>query len=199
MTLHLLANIAEDGTASQRKLADRIGAALGLTNALMKRCASKGWVKVRQIPPRRYAYYLTPQGFLEKSRRTAEYVSSSLTFFRQARADYRTLIEQARSTGAGRFVLYGTGDLADIATLAARDEDVELTGIVDPGCNVPIINGLPAYASLPETDYVILTDDRTPQDSFNDLCRVLPVDRILAPAFLHVGPVPGGESDDTIP
>ena len=48
---------------SQRHLAAELGIALGLANAYVKRCIRKGLLKVSEVPARRYAYYLTPQGF----------------------------------------------------------------------------------------------------------------------------------------
>ena len=65
-----LLNSVDDGAQSQRRIAEELGIALGLVNAYLKRCVKKGLVKVSQAPARRYAYYLTPQGFAEKSRLT---------------------------------------------------------------------------------------------------------------------------------
>ena len=69
IVLNLL-NSVDDGAQSQRRIAEDLGIALGLVNAYLKRCVKKGLVKVSQAPARRYAYYLTPQGFAEKSRLT---------------------------------------------------------------------------------------------------------------------------------
>ena len=67
ITLGVLTAIEEDDRATQRAISEDLGIALGLTNAYLKRCVKKGFIKVRQIPANRYAYYLTPQGFAEKS------------------------------------------------------------------------------------------------------------------------------------
>ena len=67
-TLDLLEAVERGEPISQRKLAARLGVALGLANALVKRCIHKGLLKVREAPTRRYAYYLTPTGFSEKHR-----------------------------------------------------------------------------------------------------------------------------------
>ena len=48
----------------------------------------QGCMKARQAPYKRYAYYLTPEGFVEKSRLVGEYLQSSLEFFRKARGQY---------------------------------------------------------------------------------------------------------------
>src|ERR1700738_702083 len=87
IVLDLLTSVEHDGDRSQRHIAAELGIALGLVNAYLKRCVKKGLVKVHDAPARRYAYYLTPQGFAEKSRLTVEYLSSSFSFFRLAKAD----------------------------------------------------------------------------------------------------------------
>src|SRR5258708_8497310 len=85
--LGLLASVERDGAQSQRKLASELGIALGLVNAYLKRCVKKGLLKVSEAPARRYVYYLTPQGFAEKSKLTVDYLAYSFSFFRQAPSD----------------------------------------------------------------------------------------------------------------
>src|SRR6516162_6164706 len=97
--LGLLDAVEQERVQSQRHLASELGIALGLVNAYLKRCIKKGLVKVRQAPARRYAYYLTPQGFAEKSRLTVEYLSYSFSFFRRAKADCMAALESARGRG----------------------------------------------------------------------------------------------------
>src|SRR5262249_14347431 len=97
--LGLLESVERDGGQTQRRLASGLGIALGLVNAYLKRCIKKGLVKVGQAPARRYAYYLTPQGFAEKSRLTAEYPSHSFSFFLPARTDSAQLFVAAPAAG----------------------------------------------------------------------------------------------------
>ena len=85
--LGLLTSVERDSGITQRKLAQDLGIALGLANAYLRRCVRKGLVKMSQVPLNRYAYYLTPQGFAEKSRLMAEYLSVSFDFFRRARSE----------------------------------------------------------------------------------------------------------------
>src|ERR1700741_1662278 len=103
--LGLLDSVERDGGQSQRRLSSELGIAPGLVNAYLKRCVKKGLLKVNQAPARRYVYYLTPQGFAEKSRLTVEYLSYSLSFFRHARSDCTAVFEQAKHRGWSRMVL----------------------------------------------------------------------------------------------
>ena len=189
ITLRLLDDVDGDSLTSQRSLAIRLGIAVGLANAYLKRCVRKGWVKVRQVPARRYAYYLTPQGFAEKSRLTAEYLGYSFAFFRNARAQCVDLLEVAARHDARRVLLVGEGDLAEIATLAAREAGIELVAVWAPGCNRASIAGVPVVADLPASDSfdrVLLTDIRTPQQSHDALAARFDRERILVPRILRV-------------
>ncbi|MDH3703606.1 MAG: winged helix-turn-helix transcriptional regulator [Alphaproteobacteria bacterium] len=200
ITLGLLTAVHENSGITQRSAAKELGIALGLTNAYLKRCVRKGYIKVSQIPSNRYAYYLTPQGFSEKARLTAEYLSSSLTFFRQARSQCAEALQHCRAQGLRRIALAGAGDLAEIATLCARDIEVQLVGTIDPGesgsqlAGLPVANDLSAFGTV---DAVLVTDLKAPQETYERLRAILPAERILTPALLHI--VRGAPADGAGP
>jgi DNA-binding MarR family transcriptional regulator len=130
IVLGVLDVVERDPTVTQRSVARELGIALGLANAYLKRCIRKGLIKVGQVPRRRYAYYLTPQGFAEKSRLTATYLADSFSLFRTARSQCGDVFATAGARGQKRLVLVGTGDLAEIAHLVARDHGVDIVGVV---------------------------------------------------------------------
>ena len=74
--IDFLASLEGGEVSSQTSLAGRISVSAGLVNALVKRAVQKGYVKMRKAPYRRYAYYLTPKGFAEKSRLVAKYLDT---------------------------------------------------------------------------------------------------------------------------
>ncbi len=188
-TLHLLADIETRGVVSQRSLAMRLGIAVGLTNAYVKRLVRKGWIKVQKVPARRYAYFVTPEGFVEKSRLTAEYLSFSFTFFRRAREQCLDLLRQCERLGRTRVALFGASELAEIATLAARETCVKIVGIGAPGKNAEKFAGLPvatALDDLPAFDAVLVTDTSAAQATYEMLRQRVAEDRILTPPLLHI-------------
>jgi DNA-binding MarR family transcriptional regulator len=182
----------ERGATSQRSLADELGIALGLVNAYLKRCVKKGLVKVRQAPARRYAYYLTPHGFAEKSRLTVEFLSSSFGFFRQAKADCSAALQTAAARGLQRIALAGVSDLAEVAMICAAECGVQITAVVDPRSTLPRFVGLPVVTSLEaiaaECDAVLVTDLVAARETFEAAAARLGADRVLAPRLLGVTP-----------
>jgi DNA-binding MarR family transcriptional regulator len=167
--LGLLESVDRNGAQSQRHLASELGIALGLVNAYLKRCVKKGLVKVQQAPAQRYAYYLTPSGFAEKSRLTVEYLATSFSFFRSARSDcFQTLIV-AKSKNLRRLALCGTSDLAEIACICALDQHIEILAVVDAETSALTFVGLPvlpSFDALPASvDAVLVTDLRAAQET----------------------------------
>jgi DNA-binding MarR family transcriptional regulator len=189
ITLGLLNVVDDNSAASQRSMADNLGIALGLANAYLKRCVKKGLIKVRQAPANRYAYYLTPKGFAEKSRLTAEFLTQSFHLFRRARTESAELFEHCLNRGWRRVALYGTGDLAEIMTLSARDYPVALTAVVSREPGQTEFAGLPVVADVPgpaEVDAVIVCDIGKPQAAYDEVSARFPADRVLVPRVLGV-------------
>jgi DNA-binding MarR family transcriptional regulator len=190
IVLGLLESVERDGAQSQRKLASDLGIALGLCNAYLKRCVTKGLVKMSAVPARRYAYYLTPQGFAEKSRLTVDYLSYSFSFFRQARADCSEALNAARARGLQRVALLGVSDLAEIATICALEAGMPITAVVDPNSTLSQFVGLPVFASFDavadQIDAVMVTDLTTPQETVKAAIKKFSADRVLVPTLLGV-------------
>ena len=186
--LGLLESVERDGAQSQRKLAADLGIALGLVNAYLKRCITKGLVKVSEAPARRYAYYLTPQGFAEKSRLTVDYLSASFSFFRRARMDCSEALSVARARGWQRVALLGVSDLAEIATICALETGMTIAAVVDPKSTLTQFVGLPVLTSLDTTsdryDAVMVTDLNTSYETAKAAIEKLGANRVLVPALL---------------
>lgn len=188
IVLGLLSSVESDGARSQRHIAAELGIALGLVNAYLKRCIKKGLVKVGNAPARRYAYYLTPQGFAEKSRLTVRYLSDSFSFFRLAKSDCARVLDQAKAKGFSRVVLAGQSDLAEIAILCAVEAGIVIVALVDPAGEVARFVGVNVFRSYDELkeafDAVIITDVAHAGASYDAAVAVCDAERVLAPGLL---------------
>jgi DNA-binding MarR family transcriptional regulator len=190
IVLGVLDVVERDPAITQRSVASELGIALGLANSYLKRCIRKGLIKVGQVPRRRYAYYLTPQGFAEKSRLTATYLSDSFAFFRRARGQCGELFVAAAARGQHRFALLGAGELAEIAILVSREHQVEIAGIITSA--VPDRIAADA-AALGPVDAVVITALVGSRDIFQAAVAVFGGDRVHAPPLLRLHlPANGG-------
>lgn len=190
IVLGLLELVERDGAQSQRKLSSELGIALGLVNAYLKRCVKKGLLKMREAPARRYAYYLTPYGFAEKSRLTVEYLGTSFSFFRRARSDCVEVLAAAKSKNLLRLALVGISDLAEIARICAFELEIEIVGVVDAQAQSSNFIGLPVFPSfdaLPApVEGALVTDLRSAQETYEAALQRFGADSVFAPALLGV-------------
>lgn len=188
ITLGILNAVHQNERITQRSVAQELGIALGLTNAYLKRCAKKGLIKVSQAPANRYAYYLTPQGFAEKSRLTAEYLSDSFRFFRSARSQCTEALLAAGQRGWHRVALYGASELAEVASLCEAS-GVEIVTIIDPNyghdsfAQFSVVRSVEAAG---EIDALVLTTLADPQAAYDVLIENFPAQRVLVPALLRI-------------
>jgi len=130
-SLQILHELANDDSLTQRDLSSRLGIALGLVNSYIKNLVKKGYITVKAIPTKRYAYYLTPKGFTEKTRLTYHMLQDYTNIYRQARKSLQTLFRDLQAKGVKTVVFAGADEVAEIAYLTLQETDLKLAGVVD--------------------------------------------------------------------
>lgn len=96
---------------SQRDMAHASGLSLGMTNALIKRFAEKGWIVARRVNSRNLQYLITPEGLNEIARRTYRYftrTARNASFYKERLEE---LVMRKKREGMNRLVLAGASDL----------------------------------------------------------------------------------------
>jgi hypothetical protein len=171
--VHLLSEIDRNPSFTQRRLAQDLGIALGLMNQYLKSCTAKGWIRASQISPRRISYFLTPEGFKEKSVMVKDYLARSLTFFRDAKQECEEIFQFCQKHEWTSVALVGEGDLADIVHLVFRGTAIS-TKVVG------------ADESLDNFDGVIVTDVLNPQAVYDSLKNKINLKNIMTPRLLHI-------------
>ena len=189
ITLGVLSAIEKNSGVTQRHVANDLGVALGLVNSYLKRSIKKGFVKIRHAPANRYAYYLTPAGFSEKSRLTAEYLSGSFHFFRNARQECTSILERCEELGHRKIVLAGASDLAEIVYLCAQEHVIEIVGVVDSkeaGQTFLTLHIFGDLRAVEKFDAIVVTSLSEPQSVYNYMVANISAESVFAPTILGV-------------
>ncbi|MDH4164292.1 MAG: winged helix-turn-helix transcriptional regulator [Nitrospirota bacterium] len=130
-SLQILDELANNDALTQRDLSQRLGIALGLVNSYIKNLVAKGFITVKNIPSKRYAYYLTPKGFAEKTRLAYDLLADYTRIYREAKQSFRLLFQNLEHQGIKKVVFAGADEVAEIAYITLQETDLELVGIVD--------------------------------------------------------------------
>ena len=189
LTLEILETIEQKNDVTQRHLADRLDIALGLANSYLKRCVRKGLIKIHQAPANRYLYYLTPKGFAEKSRLTAEYLTTSFDFYRQAGESLTHIYNECERTGYRKILFCGISELAEIASLRSLEHDLKIVGVFDPECKEKQFLHLPVWNSLADVDEYdiwLLTALKNLDVIYKSQVERLSFEKVLVPFILGI-------------
>ena len=157
-TLALFEKVENNQRINQRQLAKELGISLGLTNAFIQKVLQKGWMRARQVSARRWIYFLTPQGAMEKSRLTASYLRRSIDYFRELKQRVNHKLNELATQGVKGLHIYGRSDLAEVVTLCLPLWDIELlsTISVDP-LTSPESAEMPRLPKLNSNELILIT------------------------------------------
>ena len=95
----------------QRDLAELTGLSLGLTNAILHRLASKGWIKIRRLNNRNILYAVTPQGLDEIMRRSYRFFKRTVKNVVVYREAIEEILKAAQEKQYEYYILVGKSDL----------------------------------------------------------------------------------------
>ena len=187
--LHILSDISNGIFHSQRKISRQLGISAGLANSYIKRCLKKGLIKLQTVPKKRYIYYLTPKGFIEKSKLTAEYLSSSFSLYRNMRKDCLKILTKCKKKN-NKIFLYSASELSEVFILTAKEINLEFYGIVIPNSNLKNFFGIKVFPKVAKDsvkiETIILCDIQSSYDTFLKLKKFFPKKEIIVPQILNI-------------
>src|SRR5512139_2736506 len=131
-SLRILEELSNDVSVTQRELSQRLGIALGLVNSYVRNLVAKGCITVKAIPHKKYAYYLTPKGFTEKTRLAFDMFQDYTRIYRQTRTNLKGLFGEMQENGMRKIVFAGVDEVAEIAYITLQETNLELISVVDP-------------------------------------------------------------------
>lgn len=120
VALQIFEIIEQNPKVSEKKITMQTGLAAGLVHSFMKRVIAKGWIRARQVNTKRWLYFLTPEGFIAKSRLSMNYLSRTFNTYRMAQDIVQEQIRNCAKNNWRRLIIAGKNDLAEITALNVR-------------------------------------------------------------------------------
>ncbi len=155
--LRLLEEVELTPDMSQRRLSNRLGIALGITNILLKSLVIKGYIRVVHVKWRRWAYILTPAGISRKVQLTIAYTERFFGDYRRVRELLQEDLRPLKPTADAKIAIYGTTELAELAFLTIRDLDITRFDFIGEESSGKRFLGMPVLSldSIDSSDYVM--------------------------------------------
>lgn len=130
--------------ANQRDLSRQMNLSLGMTNMLIRRLVTKGYIRISQLNQRKVQYILTPKGFAEKMSKSISYTLKTINSIGLVKKQLFKILQPLHAQGIKEFYVLGESDLAFLIDMVLREhfiqdfylqrikniEDAKETGIV---------------------------------------------------------------------
>ena len=173
LSLELLGAIAENQSATEQDLSSRLGVALGLTNALLKRLVLKGYIKVARVSPPPGQVPPDPPGNRRKEPPDLFLYPAQHRLLQGRRSRVQNLFDRLALDGVKRIVFVGTGEVAEIGLICLHGTPLELVAVVDDARigGVFLGHAVRAIGALSETEHdaVVVTAVRRDEALFSRL------------------------------
>ena len=157
-TLTLFNTVESSPEINQRQLAQELDISLGLTNTYFQRVLKKGWVRAKQVKARRWLYFLTPQGALEKSRLSLSYMHRTLDSFRELKRKGDEHLRFLSNKGVSGIHLCGEEDLTEVLSHCFSEVKIELLSVIREKSLLENLeqNSIPALPELKSGELILL-------------------------------------------
>jgi len=107
--------------ANQRDLSRRLNLSLGMTNMLLRRLITKGYIRIKQLDYRKVEYILTPKGFTEKMRKSVKYTLKTIHSIGLIKNNLLNILKPLHAEGARKFYILGESDLAALIDIVLKE------------------------------------------------------------------------------
>ena len=118
--LKIIDEISRENSLTQRELSQKTRLSLGAVNIIIRRLIKRGFVKTKNLNPKKVDYLLTPKGFSEKTRKSYNYVLKTISLVNQVKEEIAKIVLEEYNRGQKKFVILGGSSLADLIELALK-------------------------------------------------------------------------------
>ena len=108
--------------ANQRDLSRQLNMSLGMTNMLLRRLVTKGYIRIKQLNRRKVEYILTSKGFTEKMRKSVKYTIKTLNSIGLIKKRLEILLGSLHASGIRKFYILGSEDLASLIEMVLSEK-----------------------------------------------------------------------------
>jgi DNA-binding MarR family transcriptional regulator len=127
--LQVLEHIAVAQNVRQRDIAQIIGMSLGMTNAILKRLARKGFITMRKVNNRNIMYAVSAAGFEQIARRSYRYFRRTIRNVVVYKKTIESLVLLVASQGFTELTVVDESDLDFIIEHACRHAGIRFTRV----------------------------------------------------------------------
>jgi predicted transcriptional regulator len=173
--LNILREVASNSRITQAALARRCSLSVAMVNNYMKELCGSGLLEYHRRTIKTVTYHLTPAGIQRLEALQGRLIQEMVGMFATAKNQIRDRIRNQTRSNLRRVVLFGTGNLAQLAFHALELAGVKILGVCDDNpemigkdfCGREVVN--PSQIRFLAPDAVVIADSVRPEEICHNL------------------------------
>ena len=117
----IMNEIVNNENISQRDLSKKLNISLGTINLLINKMIKDGLIKMEQVSSKQVIYMLTPQGIINKSKKTVNYLKSHYKVICDTKKRIKVILENTTNKYNKLFILKSNNEMGDILLTATKE------------------------------------------------------------------------------
>ena len=114
--------IGAEMVPNQRDISRQMDLSLGMTNMLIHRLLTKGYIRIKQLNKKKVEYILTPKGFAEKMQKSINYTMKTINSIGLIKKTLGDVLTKAYQEGHRKFYILGESDLAGLIEIVLKEK-----------------------------------------------------------------------------
>lgn len=160
-TAVLEAVAASASSVTQRELAQRTGYSIGLINAILKKLAKTGYIKIANLNKRRLQYLLTPTGLAATSRQSYLYVLKTFRDYHSLSSQIANFFSKLYKEGHRDVCIQCDAELRHLINMVIKgQEEVKIQENPGPGIAVVQLQSVRLTSEGPMLEISIANDSK---------------------------------------
>jgi len=107
---------------NQRDISRQMDLSLGMTNMLIHRLLTKGYIRIKQLNKKKVEYILTPKGFAEKMQKSIKYTMRTINSIGIIKKTLGDILATEYAAGQRKFYILGQSDLAGLIEMVLKEK-----------------------------------------------------------------------------
>jgi DNA-binding MarR family transcriptional regulator len=107
---------------NQRDISRQMDLSLGMTNMLIHRLLTKGYIRIKQLNKKKVEYILTPKGFAEKMQKSIKYTMKTINSIGVIKKGLTDILIKAYESGHRKFYILGESELAGLIEIVLKEK-----------------------------------------------------------------------------
>lgn len=121
----IMSEVAENKNVTQRELSKKLGVSVSTANLLINKMIREGLIKMTQVSQKQVLYMLTPEGMMEKAKKTVMYLKLHYRAIYETKEKIKDTLAKLTQKHDVIYILLNNDEMSELISLSVSEFEVK--------------------------------------------------------------------------